>query len=374
MKSNIKFKIRSSVDLYLHNNETLIIYYMNTRYKKQFKISNLIIKFLELIDGKRTLDEIHTQLENILNNTVDFKKLLDLVAKLYELNILEDVIEITEEEELEIYKRYDRQINYFGDFLGGDVKSIEAQKKLKNSKILVFGCGAIGGDIVIQLAMAGVENFILYDYDIVSESDVTRHLYFKPKYLGKKKIDALEDYLKGINSNIKVEKYDSMLTPSSKIDSIIDSSSFVVNTADEPYIGYTALKISRYCTEKGKPHIIGGGFAAHLASTGELIIPGVTPCVDCYTNYITEKLVNWKPKKRYLKNGDYEVGGLSSLSLFSSSYSVIEIIKIISGLTNMAEYSNTRGEFLFTNMSLGYYEVERNKNCKVCGGIITNDK
>lgn len=365
---NSIYKLRSSVDLYLYNNETLIIYYMNTRIKKQFKVSSLIVDFLELVDGQKSLSEIHTLLENKLDKEINYNNLLELITKLCDLNVMERVEDI-KYENLELYKRYDRQINYFGDFLGAESDSITAQKKLRDSKILIFGCGAIGGDIAIQLAMAGVENFIIYDYDIVEESDVSRHLYFKTEYIGLKKVDALEKYLKTINSNINVEKIYAMLTPSSYVDELIDRASFVVNTADEPYIGYTALKISRYCTKKSKPHIIGGGFAAHLASTGELIVPGVTPCVDCYTKYFTEKLVDWKPKQRYFKNGDLEVGGLSSLSLFSSSYSVVEIIKIISGLTNIEEYANTRGEFIFTNMELGYYQVTRDKNCKICGGI-----
>lgn len=54
--------------------------------------------------------------------------------------------------------------------------------------------------------MCGVENFTLYDYDVVESSDISRHLYYKVEYIGKKKVDALEDYLHNINRNIKVKK------------------------------------------------------------------------------------------------------------------------------------------------------------------------
>ena len=188
---NSIYKLRSSVDLYLYNNETLIIYYMNTRIKKQFKVSSLIVDFLELVDGQKSLSEIHTLLENKLDKEINYNNLLELITKLCDLNVMERVEDI-KYENLELYKRYDRQINYFGDFLGAESDSITAQKKLRDSKILIFGCGAIGGDIAIQLAMAGVENFIIYDYDIVEESDVSRHLYFKTEYIGLKKVDALE--------------------------------------------------------------------------------------------------------------------------------------------------------------------------------------
>ena len=48
--------------------------------------------------------------------------------------------------------------------------------------------------------------------------------------------------------------------------------------------GYPS-KDMRSCTSCVKykiAHYIAGGFDAHLASTGELIIPYVTPCVECY--------------------------------------------------------------------------------------------
>ena len=52
---------------------------------------------------------------------------------------------------------------------------------------------------------------------------------------------------------------------------MVSNADFIINTLDEPYIGYTAAKISRICVKYKKPHYIAGGFDAHLASTGELI-------------------------------------------------------------------------------------------------------
>lgn len=366
MNSELVYKIRDGVDLYLNNNELLTVYFMNTRKRKQFKVSRIIVNIIELIDGKNSINDIYTILKDkYVENKIYKSDVVDIFEKFLKLNIIVEKISYKSE----LSTRYDRQINFFGDFLNGEITSVKAQKKLKNSNILVFGCGAIGGDIAIQLAMCGVENFILYDYDVVEKSDITRHMYYKEKYLGMKKVDALELYLLEINKNINVQKVDDVLLPQSKIDKLIDKSTFVVNTADEPYIGYTSMKVSRYCTKKRKTHFIGGGFDAHLASSGELIIPGITPCVDCYANHFKEVLKDWKPKKHKEKNAYIEIGGMSSLSLFSASYAVIEIVKFICGLIDAREYNNTRGEFLFNTMDITYLDVVRDKNCKVCGEI-----
>lgn len=367
MNTNNIYKIRDSVDLYLNNNELLTIYFMNTRKRKQFKVSKTIISIIESLDGEKSIKTIHENLEQEFKSKIEIEDVLNILRKLKSLNVIVEKVKINNESEL--LNRYDRQINFFGDFINGNIQSIEAQKKLKESNVLIFGCGAIGGDIAIQLAMCGVEKFILYDYDVIEESDVSRHMYFKQKYIGMKKVDALTDYLSKINKNIEVEKIADVLIPNKEIDELLDKATFVVNTADEPYIGYTSMKISRYCTKKKKAHFISGGFDAHLASSGELIIPGITPCVDCYAKHFKEVLEGWKPKEHSTKDRYLEIGGMSSLSLFSASYAVTEIIKFICGLIKPIEYKNTRGEFLFTTMDITYLNVVRDKNCKVCGDI-----
>lgn len=367
MSYNKVYKIRDGVDLYLNQNELLTIYFMNTRLRKQFKVSQVIVNILESVDGERSISNIHNKLQDDLNSKIDIDDVVSVLDKLIDLNVIVEKVNVDEDDNLII--RYDRQINFFGDFINNNYNSIKAQQKLKDSRILIFGCGAIGGDIAIHLAMCGVENFILYDYDIVEESDITRHMYYKKEYIGMKKIDALENYLLTINRDINIIKIDEALTPNKDIENLIDDATFVINTADEPYIGYTSMKISRYCTKKRKVHFIGGGFDAHLASSGELIIPGVTPCVDCYAQHFKEVLEGWKPKKHPVIERQLELGGLSSMSLFSASYAVIEIVKYICGLINIKEYSNTRGEFLFGTMDITYLDVTRNKKCKVCGEI-----
>lgn len=363
------YSIRNGVDLYLINEDLLTVYFMSSRLRKQFRVSELTIKLIELLDGKRSIEDIYILLrENSTNNDIKIDNLFKVINKFSEMNI---IIKVKGENHPLISEmdRYDRQINFLSDFLTGD-SYLMAQESLMKSNILIFGCGAIGGDIAIHLAMCGVENFILFDDDLVESSDISRHMFFKEKYIGMSKIDALEDYLLSINGKIKVNKMHKSLMPESEISDIIDTASFVVNTADEPYIGYTSTKISRYCTLKRKTHFIAGGFDAHLASTGELIIPGVTPCVDCYANYFKEALKEWKPKKHPVYERHLEIGGLSSMSLFSSSYAAIEIIKYICGLIDIKSYSKSRGEFLFTSMDISYLNVVRDKECKVCGEII----
>ncbi|MFB6216694.1 MAG: ThiF family adenylyltransferase [Candidatus Aenigmatarchaeota archaeon] len=88
---------------------------------------------------------------------------------------------------------YDRQERLMGE---------ERQDKLRNSKVLVLGCGALGSLTANHLARAGV-NLRLVDRDIVEESNLQRTLYRK-KDAGKAKAPALKEIL-GRSTEVEIE-------------------------------------------------------------------------------------------------------------------------------------------------------------------------
>lgn len=364
MENNI-YKIKDSVDLFLSNEKYLMAYFMNTRQRKSFKINDKMKHLIENIDGEKNVKELKQimldeykvsgdYVETVLKNMIKHK----IITKVTNSEILsnEDLI------------RYSRQINYFSEFFEGEEDGIKAQKKLMDSTVLIFGVGSVGGNIALELAMAGVGNLILFDYDVVEISDASRHMYYEEVTVGMKKIELLKNKLVKINSKINVQCIDKSMKPDDDIEYLIKQSNFVINTMDEPYIGYTSAKISRICVNNNIAHYIAGGFDAHLSSTGELIIPYVTPCVECYATHFKKTLAGWKPKSHPVKSRSTEIGGLSSLSLFSSSYACIEIIKYLVGLVSMADNYKIRGEFLYHDMSLTYLNVEKNPDCPICGG------
>lgn len=364
MQSNI-YKIKDSVDLFLSDDKYLMAYFMNTRQRRTFKVNEWTVHLLEEIDGKKATIE----LEQILNEKYkidpsDIDEILELMEKNRIITRVEDNFDILPQYDQE---RYDRQINYFSEFFPKENDGLLAQKKLMNSKIIIFGCGAVGGTIAEELAMAGVQDITLFDYDSVELSDTSRHMYYKVGTEEKLKTEVLKDRIHEIDCRIRVTCINDSMKPNEDIENLIVGMDFVVNTLDEPYIGYTSSKISRICIKHNIAHFIAGGFDAHLASTGEIIIPYVTPCVECYAGYFKKTLAGWKPKKHPVVQRYREIGGLASMTLFSASFACVEIIKYITGLVNMDNSYKVRGELLFSNIELTYLKVEKNPDCPICG-------
>lgn len=76
---------------------------------------------------------------------------------------------------------------------------------LRKEEINIIGCGAIGSNVALQLAKLGIEKLVLWDFDIVSEHNITNQIY-NINDVGRPKVEALEEHLKLQNPTIKIIK------------------------------------------------------------------------------------------------------------------------------------------------------------------------
>jgi len=353
-----KFKIRRNIELYSIEENYLRIFSVNSRKTREFKVSPVFFFFLDHCNGKNSYEVIRK-----------------LTKKKFDLNDLEceQVAQVLLSNGIiEDYKknnqppRFLRQISFFEDFHTSEINAIRANKKLINQSFVILGVGAVGGGIAIQLAMLGVKKIVILDYKNVSESDASRHSYFNREHIGRPKVDSLKEFLKSINPKIKVTTFVSFITPKSELKNYVNNNDFVINCLDEPYIGYTSSIVGKYCMNEKINHYISGGFDAHSASTGELIIPFKTPCVFCYRNYFETILKDWKPITHDYVPEYVENGGTISHSLFSSAYACYVIVEYLADL-NSKTIDQSRGEFLSDKMDIYFLDVKSDPNCKFCG-------
>jgi len=107
--------------------------------------------------------------------------------------------------------------------LGSDIN------KLKNSNIIVFGVGGVGGYAVEMLVRTGIENITIVDFDKVDISNKNRQIIALDSTIGKYKVDVLKDRIFDINPNCNVTTICDKLLPDNidkynltKYDYIID--------------------------------------------------------------------------------------------------------------------------------------------------------
>lgn len=82
------------------------------------------------------------------------------------------------------------------------------QEKVDEAKIMVVGVGALGNEVVKNLALLGVGNIVLIDYDSISYENLSRSILFRKDDIGLKKVSVVEKKVKEINPSIKTMTID----------------------------------------------------------------------------------------------------------------------------------------------------------------------
>ena len=80
-------------------------------------------------------------------------------------------------------------------------------EKLKNSNVIVFGLGGVGGATVEALIRAGIGNLSIVDFDTVDKTNLNRQIITTQSVIGKAKVEVARDRILSINPNINLTIY-----------------------------------------------------------------------------------------------------------------------------------------------------------------------
>ena len=79
---------------------------------------------------------------------------------------------------------------------------------LRTKRVLVVGCGGLGGHIIDQLARIGVGTIRAVDGDVFEETNLNRQLLSSVPLLGVNKAKAAADHIGRVNPAVTVEAVD----------------------------------------------------------------------------------------------------------------------------------------------------------------------
>lgn len=89
----------------------------------------------------------------------------------------------------------------------------DATRRLKNSRVAVFGVGGVGGHAVDALARAGVGVLDLIDSDTVSITNINRQLLATHSTVGRLKVEVAKERVLDINPEASVHTHALFYTP-----------------------------------------------------------------------------------------------------------------------------------------------------------------
>lgn len=351
-------KLSSGISVVRISDSILEFFKSNTRQQIRLRVSDdTIMNLVNSLDGTKSVEEISEYFN------VEFDELNELLDYLKTKGILDNV---EPKEDFAGINEFRRPIYFLSDFAKNHDHQVEMWNKLRKSKVLIVGLGAVGTWVACNLVETGVENLFLLDPDDVDVTNLHRQYGYTLEDVGKKKTDALEERLKKYNPKVKVSKYNMMLDEAAfKVFDDVQLD-LIINCADKPNVDTTTMWVGEYGMRRGIPHIVGGGYNMHLSLIGQTVMPGKSACVKCFQLKLEEEntIDSQRVKKLQIKNR--KVGSFGPMCSMIASFVGMEAVKVLSGCVQPANI-NRRGEFDIYSMNIKYKDFTRRDDCEWCG-------
>ena len=191
--------------------------------------------------------------------------------------------------------------------------------RLRESKALVIGAGALGNEVAKNLVLSGIGEITIVDMDRVAISNLNRCLFFREEdaHLRSFKAEALADRVREMDASCKVRGI------VSKVEALDEdafrSSDVVLGCLDNIA---ARLHVNAHCCHHGRPLIDGGT----LSTSGkvQVVIPPEWPCLQCSMNRTHFRTM----ERRYSCTGSDTVFFEPKLAAEITTTSVIAAIQV----------------------------------------------
>ncbi len=199
------------------------------------------------------------------------------------------------------------------------------QEKLKNACILVVGAGAIGNELIKNLALLGIGSILIVDMDKIEQTNLTRSVLFRAGDVGRYKAEVAAERAMELNPDVRAKAFTS---------NIIDDIGLGVFARADVVLGgldnrEARLAINQSCYKLGKTFIDGaiealGGFARVFAPPG--------PCYECTMTEADWRMINQRKSCALLTHEQMAEGKIPTTptsSAIIAGVQVQEMLKIL---------------------------------------------
>ena len=108
----------------------------------------------------------------------------------------------------------------------------ENMQTLKNSKIIIFGAGGVGGAVIEALARGGIGHIAVVDNDVVDITNINRQLLATENTVGMKKNAAAALRIKSICPETAVEEFDLFYLPETADNIDLSNYDYIIDAID----------------------------------------------------------------------------------------------------------------------------------------------
>lgn len=203
------------------------------------------------------------------------------------------------------------------------------QEKLAAAKVLVVGAGALGNEVLKNLALLGVGHIYVIDYDTIESSNLTRSVLYREADAGKSKAERSAAAVKAINSHVKVHAVNGNVIADLGL-GVYQEMDVVIGCLDNRE---ARLWINRQCWKVNRPWV--DGAIQEISGVVKVFAPPASACYECGMTERDYQLINLKYSCPLLKREDIAEGKVPTAPTISSMIAGLqtqEALKLLHGM------------------------------------------
>lgn len=149
------------------------------------------------------------------------------------------------------------------------------REKVQQAKVLVVGAGALGNEVVKNLALMGVGYLYIVDFDTIEAANLSRSPLFRESDNGRRKAEVVAARAKEINPDIHVQYLHGDVTTQLGL-GVVRRMDVIVGCLDNRE---ARLAVNRYANWMNVPWV--DGAIQELLGLVRVFVPGVGACFEC---------------------------------------------------------------------------------------------
>lgn len=160
------------------------------------------------------------------------------------------------------------------------------QEVVRNATVLVIGAGALGNEVIKNLALMGIGNILIADFDTIEDSNLSRSVLFRSADRGRRKVDAAAEAVKEINPDVKVKAWHGDVNFEMGL-GVFRHVDAIVGCLDNRE---ARLSINRFSWAVNRPWV--DGAIQELMGIVRVFRPGEGACYECTLTDLDYQIIN----------------------------------------------------------------------------------
>ena len=149
------------------------------------------------------------------------------------------------------------------------------REKVQAAKMMIVGAGALGNEVLKNLALMGVGHLFVLDFDTIEAANLSRSVLFRPEDNGKKKAEVAARRIKELNPDVQIQFFHGDVNTDLGL-GVFRRMDMVIGCLDNRE---ARLSVNRFCYWLNKPWV--DGAIQELFGLARVFVPGQGACFEC---------------------------------------------------------------------------------------------